>query len=268
MLHEREGVVMEAFSALAQVGAEPGATTPSTSLWELALKGGPMMVPIALCSLVALAVVFERLATLRKGSIIPPKFMAGLKKILVEHPGDRERALEYCRTSNSPIGRICEAGLSRPGRTIETIEKRITEAGEHEVLRLRKYLRSLSVIAAVSPLLGLTGTIFGMIRAFQTVAFSGEALGKTEQLAGGIYEAMVTTAAGLIVAIPALIFYNLISAKIDRLVAEMDRASIEFAEEFFDSSGRAGEARRVPIASAFLAGEAADGGVRAARVGE
>ncbi len=241
---------------IAQVASPAaGASPDGSTLWELALKGGPMMIPIALCSLVALAVVMERLLTLRTRSVIPPSFMPGLMKILRAHPGDRERALAYCAKSRSPIARICAAAIERPGRTLETIEKRITEAGEHEILRLRKYLRSLSVIASVSPLLGLTGTIFGMIRAFQTVAFNADAMGKTEQLATGIYEAMVTTAAGLLVAIPALIFYNLIASRIDRLVAQMDRASIAFAEEFYESQQHGGTERRVPVASAFLAGE-------------
>ncbi len=225
------------------------AASGSTSLWELAKKGGPMMIPIGICSLVALAVVFERMVTLRRTNVIPTGFMKGLKKTLSETGGEREAVLAYCNKSKSPIGRICAAGLNRAGRSIETIEKRITEAGEHEILRLRKYLRSLAVIASVSPLLGLTGTIFGMIRAFQTVAFSGEALGKTEQLAEGIYEAMVTTAAGLLVAIPALIFYNWLSSKIDRRVAEMDHVSIEFAEEFMASSEQNGEPESLPLKS-------------------
>ncbi len=230
-------------SLIAQETAGDGA---STSLFELARKGGPMMTPIGICSLVALGVVFERLVMLRRANVIPSGFMKGLKKSLSENGGEREAVLAYCNKSKSPIGRICAAGLNRPGRTIETIEKRITEAGEHEILGLRKYLRALAVIASISPLLGLTGTIFGMIRAFQTVAFSGEALGKTEQLAEGIYEAMVTTAAGLLVAIPALIFYNLLVSKIDRLVAEMDHVSIEFAEEFMASNAKNGKQAREP----------------------
>ncbi len=229
------------------IAQETAQGSASTSLWELAKKGGPMMIPIGICSLVALGVVFERLVTLRRSNVIPGGFMKGLKKTLSATGGDREAALAYCNKSRSPIGRICAGGINRAGRTIETIEKRIMEAGEHEILRLRKYLRSLAVIASISPLLGLTGTIFGMIRAFQTVAFSGEALGKTEQLAEGIYEAMVTTAAGLLVAIPALIFYNLLSSKIDGLVAEMDRVSIEFAEELTASSEPAGEPESLPI---------------------
>lgn len=226
-----------AVSLLAQstprAGAPPEA---STSLWELVVKGGPMMVPIALASLVALAVVAERMAMLRRKHVIPAGFLDGLGRALESSGGDAKAGLDYCRGKPSPISRICAAGLARAGRPLELIEKRITEQGEQEILHLRKRLRVLSVIASVTPLLGLTGTIFGMIEAFQTVAFQGEALGRTEQLAGGIYEAMVTTAAGLLVAIPALIFYHMLASRIERLVAEMDRASISFVEEWLEGT--------------------------------
>ena len=131
-----------------------------------------------------------------------------------------------------PVANVCLAGLRRLGGSRELVERHIQEAGRREVIRLRRYLRVLSVIAAVTPLMGLLGTIFGMIRAFQTVATSGEALGKTELLAEGIYEAMITTAAGLLVAIPALIGYHWISARIEQLVAQMDQMTCEFVEDY------------------------------------
>gem|GEM_PF-6921181 len=115
---------------------------------------------------------------------------------------------------------------------IDLLERHIQEEGEREVIKLRRFLRSLSVIAAIAPLMGLLGTIFGMIKAFQTVATSGEALGKAEMLATGIYEAMITTAAGLLVAIPALIAYHWISSKIEHHVTEIDRVTCDFVEEY------------------------------------
>ena len=114
----------------------------------------------------------------------------------------------------------------------ELVEKDLADTGQWEVLQLRKRLRVLSVCASVSPLMGLTGTIFGMIRAFQTVAMSGESLGKAELLAEGIYEAMVTTAAGLLVAIPAMICYHWLSARIERLASDLDRAAVDFAATY------------------------------------
>ncbi len=200
------------------------------SVWDFILKGGIMMIPIGLCSLVAMAVFMERIVVLRRNRVIPGSFLPGLDLILESQPDDPAEALVYCRESDCPVARVFTAGIRRLRGPIELMEKHIAEEGERESLTLRKNLRVLSVIAAISPLLGLLGTIFGMITAFQTVAVSGEALGKTELLAGGIYAAMITTAAGLIVAIPVLIMYHWLTAKIERLVMEMDRMTVEFIE--------------------------------------
>ncbi len=202
------------------------------SVWDFVIKGGPMMIPIALSSLVALTVIIERVLSLRRRNIIPPGFLPGLKEILSNGDDDREEVLEYCRANGSPIARVFAAGVKKLSISVELVEKHIQEAGQREVLKLRKHLRSLSVIASVAPLMGLLGTIFGMITAFQTVALSAESLGKAELLAKGIYQAMITTAAGLMVAIPVLIAYHWISAKIDQLVTEMDQMTVDFVEEY------------------------------------
>lgn len=203
------------------------------NVMDFVQKGGVMMIPIGVCSLIALTVIIERRIFLRRKNVIPPAFMPGLKKVLNGNPGDTEAAMGYCRRSNSAIANVLVAGIRKIDRcSPEVIEKAIEEAGEREVLTLRKHLRALSVIASVTPLMGLLGTIIGMITAFQTVAVSPEALGKTEMLAGGIYEAMITTAAGLSVAIPVLICYHWISATIDTLVADIDHMSVDFVDEF------------------------------------
>jgi biopolymer transport protein ExbB len=199
------------------------------SVWDFVVKGGPVMIPIALCSLLALMLVVERLVSLRRGNIIPPQFMPGLTALL-ESPDGRARAVDYCGKSNTPIATLLLAAIKRLGEPLEVIERRIQEAGEREIAKLRKHFRLLSVIASVAPLLGLLGTITGMITAFQTVATSAEALGRTELLAKGIYEAMITTAGGLMVAIPTLVAYHWLSAKVDRLVHDMDGIVMEFVE--------------------------------------
>ena len=204
------------------------------NVWDFVVKGGIMMIPIGLGSLVALAVVVERSISLRRRKVIPEPFLPGLHKVLKAHPGDATRALAYCRKNPSPVANVFAAGIKKLGRPTEVVEKHIQDASDREVLSLRKFLRGLSVIASVSPLMGLLGTIFGMIAAFQTVALSADALGKTELLAEGIYEAMITTAAGLLVAIPALIFYHWICAKIDRLVMDIDGMTVSFLEEFVE----------------------------------
>lgn len=199
------------------------------SVWDFVLKGGPIMIPIGLCSLVMLAVVAERLIILRRRRVIPPSFLPGLKKTL-DH-GDRDSALAYCLKHRSPVANVFAAGIKKLGTSAELIEKHIVEAGQRQVLKLRKNLRVLSVIASVSPLLGLLGTIFGMIKAFETVASTPEALGRTGLLATGIYEAMITTAAGLIVAIPSLVFYHWLSAKVEKLVMDIDHMTVDFIDE-------------------------------------
>ncbi|MCG3128089.1 MAG: hypothetical protein CHACPFDD_02963 [Phycisphaerae bacterium] len=205
-----------------------------TSVWDFVVKGGPIMVPIGICSLIALAVIVERAISLRRVRIIPPGFLAGLR----EHMRvDRRRALDHCEKDGSPIAAIVAEGIRRLGEPVELLEKHITEAGEREIFKLRRYLRLLSVVASVSTLLGLLGTILGMITAFQTVAASGEALGKTELLAKGIYEALITTAAGLMVAIPVIIAYHGLSSRVEHLVAEMDRLTVDFIDEFARPKG-------------------------------
>ena len=201
------------------------------SVWDFMVKGGPMMIPIGICSLVALAVIIERLLTLRRRSVIPPDFLPGLQAVLDDGIDDRTAALEHCREDGSPVANIFATGIKRLNEPVELLEKHVQEAGQREVLQLRKFLRLLALIASIAPLMGLLGTIFGMIKAFQTVAMSGEALGKAELLAQGIYQAMITTAAGLLVAIPALIGYHWICAKIENLVAELkEQASLEMVE--------------------------------------
>jgi biopolymer transport protein ExbB len=201
-----------------------------TSVWDFIVKGGPMMFPILLCSLIALTVVVERVVSLRPSRVNPPEFLPGLRTALSDKNGDRRAALAWCDKDGSPLAAVLAAGIRNLGQPVERIEKQVREAGEREIIKLRKYLRVLAVIAAVAPLMGLLGTIFGMIDAFQTVASSGEALGKTELLARGIYEAMITTAAGLLLAIPVLVAYHWMNSKIEQLVLEMDRISVEFVE--------------------------------------
>ncbi len=222
---------------LAQADAVPE-SVQIRNVWDFVVKGGVVMIPIGLCSFVALTVIIERLISLRRSRVIPPAFLDGLRTLLRETPGDTTRAAAYCAKNGSPVAHVFAAGIKKLDRPIEVVEKQIEEAGEREALNLRKYLRALSVIASVAPLLGLLGTIFGMITAFQTVAMSGEALGKTEMLAKGIYEAMITTAAGLTVAIPVLLSYHWIASRIERLVMDIDRMTVDFIEEY--ESGRLG----------------------------
>lgn len=248
-------------SILSQGGApapEPSSAVLVQSVWDFVVKGGPVMIPIALCSLVALTVIIERIASLRRSRIIPAEFLPGLKTILQDVDEDRDKALAYCQKDASPLGRIFEAGIKKLGRPVEVVEKYVQDAGQREVIKLRKHMRLLSVIASISTLLGLLGTITGMITAFQTVAASAEAMGKTELLAKGIYEAMITTAAGLMVAIPVMLAYQWLLSRIEQFVGEMDQMAVEFIEEFAETDRPETTSRmeetRIPFETAVAGG--------------
>lgn len=229
---------------LGQVAPADTASVKVQSVWDFVVKGGPVMIPIGICSLVAITVVVERMVSLRRRLIIPPGFVEGVRAILgVRSPDRIDKALAYCRASGTPLANIFAAGIKKLDDPAELTEKRIQETGQAEIQKLRKNLRSLSVIAAIAPLLGLLGTILGMITAFETVAASPDSLGRTELLAKGIYEALITTAAGLIVAIPVVIAFHWFAGQVDRMVLEMDGMVIAFVEEFARSSATS-EVRR------------------------
>jgi len=185
------------------------------------------MIPIAIASLFGLAIVIERLFSLRKSRVVPPDFVA---QVHAAFRDGSDRALAFCRDHPCPVASVASVALRYRHDDPGLRSKRIEEAGLRAAAGLRRNLRGLSVVVAVSPLPGLLGTIFGMIKAFRTVAQSAEALGRTELLAGGIYEAMVATAAGLTFAIPALLAYHWLAAKADSLVLDIDDACNQLAD--------------------------------------
>lgn len=204
--------------------------TPRMSMLELLRKGGYFMIPIGACSLIGLGIIVERFIALRRGAIIPPGFLDGLKNVFHNGVEDRQQGLGHCRANDSPVARVAAAGISKLHRDEQSVEQAIEDAGANEVAKLRRNLRMLYGVAAVSPMLGLLGTVWGMIQAFQVASVKG--LGRAEALATGIYEALVTTFAGLIVAIPAMIFYYYFQGKIERIVSEMNDLSVQFLEHY------------------------------------
>jgi len=208
---------------LAVKSGKPG----PVSLFELIVKGGYVMYPLGLCSVLALALAVERFISLKRDKILPPEFVAGIKD---EFSGtdDIDKAVAYCENRPSPISNIFKAGIGRVMHGAASIEKAIEDAGSREVDKLKRSLRPLSVIATVAPLLGLLGTVYGMISAFQSASAMG--VGKADRLATGIYEALVTTAAGLTLAIPVLVVYQILCSRVDKLVDHMDDEAIDFLE--------------------------------------
>lgn len=199
---------------------------PKESVWSLTLKGGIVMIPLGICSVVALAISIERFMSLRRKKIIPPDFINGLIDTFVADGGEVTSAVKYCDGCHSPVGNIFKAGIMNLYRGQAFVEKAIEDAGSREVDKMKRSLRGLAIITAVSPLLGLLGTVYGMISAFETSTYVG--MGKGELLARGIYEALVTTAAGLTIAIPALLVYQYFNGRVDALVDEIDDMGIDF----------------------------------------
>jgi len=199
------------------------------NLWELLVAGGVVMIPIGLCSVLALAVALERLFSLRRKRVIPPGFMSGLVEAFGQEGNDLESALAYCDRMASPLANIIRAGIVKLGRRLEVIEKTVEDVAASEMARLRRGLETLATVGTVSPLLGLLGTIYGMISAFRAAAQHG--LGRGEVLATGIYQALVTTAAGLTVAIPTLLIYYYFQGRVDQLGDEIERVCNAFLDQ-------------------------------------
>lgn len=193
------------------------------NLWEIMRQGGPLMIPIAFCSVVMVALALERMVSLRRSQVIPKPFVMRFLQQMEDGTLDRETALQLCEQNGSPVAEVFAGAVRKWGRPSVEVEQAIIDAGERVTNGLRKYLRVFNGITTVAPLLGLLGTISGMIQAFNALALS-DPTGRTrpQLLAEGISNALLTTAAGLCVAIPALILYLYFLGRVDRLVMEID----------------------------------------------
>lgn len=194
---------------------------PTKSLWDMLIAGGPLMVPLAVCSFVLLVFVFERCVSLRRGRIIPRPFVKRFLQQLREGQLDRDEALARCDENGSAAAVVFAAAARKWGRPAVEVEQAILDSGERAANHLRRYLRVINGVATVSPLLGLLGTVWGMMESFNAIA-TASAMGHPELLAAGISQALVTTAAGLTVAIPALICHLWFTGRVDRLIMELD----------------------------------------------
>lgn len=190
--------------------------------YEILKLGGPIIIPIALCSVIALTIFLERLWSLHPQRLLPPQFVALLRRALRERRFDRARSL--CEANASAIARVAAAALAHQGRDRTIVKDAIEEAGHREVARMERFVGALGAISSVAPLLGLLGTVTGMIGVFKTVVAEVKATGEVNpaSLANGIWEALITTAAGLSVAIPAFLMFKYLMAKIDRDIIRLE----------------------------------------------
>lgn len=209
--------------------AEGAASTPeSVSLLDLALAGGWAMIPLLLLSAAGLYIFVERYLALKKAAAASSaSFVDKIKSMVLA--GDINGAKMLCAQTNSPVARMLQKGISRIGHPLKDIEAAIENVGKVEVSALEKGLSSLATVAGAAPMLGFLGTVTGMIQAFIAIA-QAEGSVSPKLLSSGIYEAMVTTAAGLIIGLPAYVGYNYLVAKTNKVVHAMEYSAIEFMD--------------------------------------
>ncbi len=209
-------------------------------------KGGFMMFPIMFCSILMVGIAIERFYTLRRKRIINPDFLSKVRSHW--NWRDIQLGLQLCNTYDNSLSRILKAGLLRFGGKVDEIERAIEGAGQHEASLLTSNLRILGAVANITPMLGLLGTVFGMIKAFNVISQSGT--GNPGLVASGISEALITTAAGLVVGIPALALYHYFRGRIERFVFEMEEVAVQLVEELNFESMRARRANKEAEAKA------------------
>jgi biopolymer transport protein ExbB len=199
----------------------------SIQLIDLVFKGGIMMIPIFLLSLLGVYVLVERLRTLKQATASPDAFMAQIKELVLK--GDVSAAKIVCAQSDTPMSRMIEKGLKKIGSSLKNIEASIENVGRIEIYRLEKNLSLLATIAGAAPMLGFLGTVMGMINAFMSIAQEEGAV-SPKMLSTGIYQAMITTAAGLVVGVLAYLAYNYLVTRMQKIIHSMEYSSIEFIE--------------------------------------
>lgn len=203
------------------------AAAQGTSLLDVLILGGWVMIPLILLSILTIYLLIERVITIRNASSNPDAITDRVRDYV--RNGDVEGAITYCQKKDVPITRILKQGLERLGRPISEIQDAVQAAGKHETYELEKRTNLLASIAGIAPMLGFFGTVVGMIKAFQEIQnLQGNV--NPSVLAGGIWEALVTTAAGLLVGILALFSYNFLIGRIRRLTNDMERSATDFID--------------------------------------
>jgi biopolymer transport protein ExbB len=231
-----------------QPAAAPAIST--SNLWRMLIDGGPLMIVLAGCSFMVITFVLERFVSLRRSRVIPKPFVTRFIDQLKSGELDREQSLKLCEENGSPVAQVFAGAVRKWGRPSVEVEQAAIDHGERVTHQLRKYLRIFYGVASVGPLLGLMGTVLGMIQTFNAIA-NHDAVGRAEMMAGGIAKALLNTAGGLAVAIPASTFYVIFLSKIERLVIDIDDAAQEVvnsisAEELADRASKPTKKRVAP----------------------
>ncbi|MBI4604241.1 MAG: MotA/TolQ/ExbB proton channel family protein [Planctomycetes bacterium] len=216
----------------AQPAASPAggaARKQPETLLEFAAAGGPLMVPIAACSIAWVAFLVERLIQLRRRRAAPPELFRAIRDLCAARPVDRTKARAAIDSQPSAAATVLRAALERLDLGREEIERGVNNTAQREIFEMRRNVRVFAIVSSVAPLLGLLGTVTGLVQAFREVAISG--LGSAgSALAPGIYEALITTVGGLFVAIPSLLTYYWFMARVDHYVHEIDKLVEDFVD--------------------------------------
>ena len=199
----------------------------SISVLDLAIQGGFMMVPIFILSILAIYLFFERVMIINKANQSPEQFMNRVKELVMR--GDITGAKMLCAQQDSPVARMIQKGLSRIGSPLKNIEDSIENVGKLEIFKLEKNLSSIATIAGAAPMMGFLGTVIGMVDAFIAIA-QEEGSVSPKLLSSGIYTAMITTVAGLVVGIIAYLAYNFLVTRVQKVIHKMEYTSIEFID--------------------------------------
>jgi len=220
------GIILQVQETATQIvaGSEGEITLP---VIDLVMKGGWIMAILGVLSLITFYIFIERYLVISKASKEDKNFMNNIRNFIKD--GKLDSAKDLCRNNNSPIGKMIEKGLSRIGKPLNDINAAIENVGKLEISRLEKNVAGLATIAGAAPMLGFLGTVIGMIRAFYDMSMAGNNI-NIELLSRGIYQAMITTVGGLIVGITAYIFYNILVAKIEKVVYQLEITASGFMD--------------------------------------
>lgn len=197
------------------------------SIWDLSLKGGWIMLPLALMSVIAIYIFVERYIVINRAVKDEPNFMNNIRDFI--HNDRLDSALSLCKNNRTPIARMIEKGINRIGKPLGDVNAAIENVGKLEVSKLEKNIAALATIAGAAPMLGFLGTVIGMVKAFYDMSMAGNNI-DIGLLSGGIYQAMITTVAGLIVGIIAYICYNILVARIEKVVFLLEARATEFID--------------------------------------
>lgn len=216
---------VDTLQQLSPTSPTPEPQAEQLSLWYLLKEGGPLMIPLAICSVVAIYVFFERMMTIKKAGVVPINFMSSIRESILE--GNISKALSYSKSFEGAVPKMVQKGVSRIGKPMDHIEKSMENEGKLEVYKMEKNLNILSTIAGIAPMFGFLGTIVGMIILFFNIQIHGFEM---KNMAGGIYTKMVTSAVGLIIGLVAYVAYNYLNSQINKNVNKMESASNELLD--------------------------------------